>query len=268
LLEFARRIIEKHPVLRRPTRLAFTAGLRTKNAVIHPMVKYLGYLPRSLSDRGQDLWVTEIFGEKCGGFFLDLGAADGFSESNTYILEKRYGWTGICIEPNLFFYNLMVHRYVRTCICVSDLVDEEESEIDFVLSGQESGILAPDVDNNERTRASLIAAKRSQGKVKRLSARRLAAVLDEYKAPSTIDYFSLDVEGAETRILRRFPFDRYRFLALTIERPTPELNTILFRNGYLFVQNALYDTFYVHESIPNLGKIRRQPFEQIPSKGF
>lgn len=81
-----------------------------------------------------------------------------------------------------------------------------------------------------------------------------------------IDFFSFDVEGAETRILRNFPFDRWRFLALCIERPTPELNSLLFRNGYLSVRNSRYDTFYVHESLPASATIRRDPFEQIPAK--
>lgn len=96
----------------------------------------------------------------------------------------------------------------------------------------------------------------------------LAEVFDRYDAPKVIDYFSLDVEGSETRILRDFPFDRYCFLTLTVERPTPELNEILFANGYHFVRNSLYDTFYVHESLPGFDTLPRKPFEQLPSKAF
>ena len=58
----------------------------------------------------------------------------------------------------------------------------------------------------------------------------LATILKKYNAPGVIDYFSFDVEGAETRILRSFPFDEYTFLSLTtIERPTPELNATVVR---------------------------------------
>ena len=53
------------------------------------------------SQAGQDLWVFgEVFNEQRNGFFLDVGAHDGVAISNTYILENRYDWRGICIEAN------------------------------------------------------------------------------------------------------------------------------------------------------------------------
>jgi hypothetical protein len=53
------------------------------------------------SQAGQDLWVFgEVFNEQRSGFFLDIGAHDGVVLSNTYVLENRYDWRGICIEAN------------------------------------------------------------------------------------------------------------------------------------------------------------------------
>ena len=79
---------------------------------------------------------------------------------------------------------------------------------------------------------------------------------------------SLDVEGAETEILRNFNFEKYTFLCLTIERPTPELNSILFNNGYIFVKNFKVDSFYVHKSIKNLNRIKKDKFVQLPPKSW
>jgi hypothetical protein len=57
---------------------------------------------------------------------------------------------------------------------------------------------------------------------------------------------------------------------MTIERPTPELNKLLFDNGYVFVQNSKklnpFDTFYVHHSIEGFDSIIKEPFEQVPPK--
>ena len=92
--------------------------------------------------------------------------------------------------------------------------------------------------------------------------------MDEFNAPETIDYLSLDVEGAETRILRGFPFHKYKFLAMTIERPTVELNELLFKNGYVFVKNSTMDSYYVHNTISNLNLIKKDPFKQIPPKDW
>jgi hypothetical protein len=72
-----------------------------------------------MSQKGQDKWIIEsIFGGKRNGFFVDLAATDGVALSNTYILEKHFGWTGICIEPNPEFYTKLQNN--RNCICVND----------------------------------------------------------------------------------------------------------------------------------------------------
>lgn len=264
-----RRAIDRWPVLRRPAYAAWVFVMKTKNVCLDIAVRKFGYVPQSLSDRGQDLWVIdEVFPGKTGGYFLELGAADGFSESNTYVLEKKYHWSGICIEPHPVLFDELVHKYKRSCICVPCAVDAAPGSAEFVLAGQTSGLVLDESDNNPAKRPALIEAARKEGRIRTVDAFPLAQILEKYKAPKTIDYFSFDVEGLETRILREFPFDRYRFLAMTIERPTPELNAILFRHGYHFVRNSLYDTFYIHESLPNFEQITRYPFEQLPSKDF
>ena len=56
-----------------------------------------------------------------------------------------------------------------------------------------------------------------------LPTKTLEQILDQINAPDVIDYLSIDVEGAEERILGRFPFDRYTFTTITIERPSASL---------------------------------------------
>ena len=269
LQRLLRRAVERSPLVRKIAYGIWVTAMKTKNFVFDLAVRKLGFVPRSMSDRGQDRWIIrEIFPGKRQGFFLELGAADGFSESNTYVLEKRFGWDGICIEPHPDLFDSLVNRYRRTCTCVNLAVDAVPGSVEFVMAGQTSGIISPESDNSPDKRPEEIEAARKDGRVRKVEALPLAEILDRYEAPSVIDYFSFDVEGLETRILRGFPFDRYRFLALTIERPTPELNELLFSKGYLFVRNSLYDSFYVHESLPRLKEIRRRPFEQLPLKDF
>ena len=105
----------------------------------------------------------------------------------------------------------------------------------------------------------------------KLKTKTLEYVLDHFNAPKIIDYLSLDVEGAEERILSNFPFNKYTFLAMTIERPTPKLEKILFDNDYVFVMKSKklqYDTFYVHKSIPNFLKIIKEPYSPTPRKNW
>ena len=218
------------------------------------------------SQKGQDYWViNEIYPGKRNGFFLEMGATNGVYVSNTLVLERDYGWKGICVEPSpLFFGELQKNR---SCLCVNKCVDEVEGEVEFLLAGEVGGIIDHETDNSYEKRSSKIEDLREQGKVIKIETVTLENLLDECNAPKVIDYFSLDVEGAETRVLRNFDFSKYIFNAMTIERPTSELNHLLFDNGYVFVKNARYDTFYVHETFERLGDIKKGKFKQIQSKG-
>lgn len=196
---------------------------------------------QSLSQAGQDYWViNEAFFQKKNGYFLEIGSADGLYINNTYFLEKYYDWSGICIEANPNFFEQLQSN--RNCTCLNICVDEKPGEVDFVFDGLMGGILDRDTDNFARK-------KDLSKKTRKIKTMTLLDVLKEYEIPKIIDYFSLDVEGAETRILKNFPFEDYTFLSLTIERPSSELQKILADNGYLLVKLIPgLDSFFIHES--------------------
>ena len=59
----------------------------------------------SYSQFGQDLKVLSYHNNKSNGYFIEIGAGDGVLESNTYLLEKKYGWNGICVDPAEYQFN-------------------------------------------------------------------------------------------------------------------------------------------------------------------
>jgi FkbM family methyltransferase len=232
---------------------------RIKKAIEILFFRLVGY-KKYRSQKAQDKWIIEdVFNHKKGGYFIDLAAANGKYLSNTYLLEILLGWDGICIEPNDRF-NKMLKNF-RNVNIAKVCIDEKPGEVVFYENNELGGIVADDTDNNPEVRKEL------KGKsFKTVKAVTLESLLDEYKAPLVIDYLSLDVEGAEERILRNFNFDKYTFLAMTIERPSVELNRILMDNDYCFVRNQNYDTFYVHKSIVNFDSIQKEEFSQVPKK--
>ncbi len=216
------------------------------------------------SQKGQDKWViNEIFNGKKEGFFLDLAAADGITHSNTYVLEKKYGWKGICIEPNPIFFDKL--KELRKCFCEKVAISNKNETIKFRIdNGQLGGIVAEDTDNNEKIRGDQLKV----ATIIEIKATTLDVVLRKHKAPKTIDYFSSDGEGSEERIISSIDFDKYKFNCITIERPTKIVNDILFKNGYEFVKNFNFDSFYVHSDIKKKYNIKCDQFEQIPSKDW
>ncbi|MBT3877678.1 MAG: FkbM family methyltransferase [Candidatus Scalindua sp.] len=212
--------------------------------------------------KNQDKWVIfTVLPFKRNGFFLDLAASDGVTHSNTLVLEKIFVWKGICVEPNPNF--LLKLKKARNCIIDGSVVSNKRERINFRIdNGQLGGIVAEDTDNSNRIRGEQL----SNAEIVTFDTVLLNDLLEHYHAPNIIDYFSLDVEGSEERIISSLDFKRYKFRCLTIERPTPKVNEILFENGYLFVKNHKSDSFYIYPSLVGNRKFHCQPFEQVQQK--
>jgi FkbM family methyltransferase len=191
----------------------------------------------TLSQAGQDLWVFgEAFNEKSEGFFLDIGAHDGVDISNTYLLEHRYNWAGICIEANPVTFEVLKRN--RRSTCVNACLDSKEGEVEFALRGVLGGIIRDGLDNIK---------SHSDFTTHRIPTTTLLKVLKEHEAPTVIDYLSIDVEGAEETILASFPFEHYRFNCITIERPSEMLRKLFVTHGYVLIKEISgLDCFYVH----------------------
>jgi FkbM family methyltransferase len=168
---------------------------------------------QSVSQLGQDLWVLERTGYKRGGFFVEFGATDGVLLSNTWLLEKEFGWNGICTEPNpKFFAKLKKNRY---CTLSDQCISGETGKVvDFVFADAFGGSLEyADADMHKDKRSAYI--KSSQ--VAKLKTISLHDFLLQKGAPYDIDYISIDTEGSELEILAAFPFSKWNVKYLTVE---------------------------------------------------
>jgi hypothetical protein len=209
----------------------------------------------SYSQFGQDRFVAEtIYRGKRGGYFVEAGAGDGLWISNTLLLERKYGWTEILIEPTRAFAALQRNR--PACICDNSGLASERSTIAMIeIFDRGQAAISPAANENlllscarrNTDQVDLARMNSYWGIAKKqylIEARPLADVLREHGAPKLIDYFSLDVEGFEMEILRLFPFDEYQFGCLSIERPPPELHNLLHSNGYGFRCKLGEDSIY------------------------
>lgn len=194
----------------------------------------------------QDKWVVEeIFNFQENRYFVDLAAADGIKVSNTYYLEKYLNWKGICIEANDKIFKKLKEN--RTCICEHACVDGKSQKVKFTCDDSitpenqwkiyNSGIIDKDVDNKEEENEKFIWKQTVT----------LEEILKKHNTPKIIDFLSLDIEGAETRVMKEFPFNKYTFLSLCVERPGRLLRSIFRKNGYLEVGFNSYDRLYIHK---------------------
>mmetsp|Transcript_53059 Transcript_53059/g.60085 ORF Transcript_53059/g.60085 Transcript_53059/m.60085 type:complete len:339 (-) Transcript_53059:430-1446(-) len=178
----------------------------------------------SMTQANQDKIVSALFRHKRRGYFVDLAANNAIDMSNTYSLERRYEWRGLCIEPNPTYWRNLT--FYRDCSVVAAVVGQnrmEEVQFHFDLwGGVGGGIVGSGFDNKpSREKTSL-----------KMYTARVEDILQRHGAPSVIDYLSLDVEGAEDFVMDSFPFDKYRIKVLTVERPKPRFFTIMEEQGY------------------------------------
>src|SRR6516165_8750627 len=74
---------------------------------------YLNNMKNSKAQLLQDLFVLFTLDEKVGGYFVEFGAMDGVTLSNTFLLQSRYGWSGIVAEPARRWHYELKHN--RNC---------------------------------------------------------------------------------------------------------------------------------------------------------
>lgn len=182
-------------------------------------------------------------GLKKEGFFVDLACADGMTINNSFFLESFLGWNGILFEPNPIYKN-KIQKFRKSKLitdCVTDRVGEKVSfRIDNEMLG---GIISKETDNNERIRGNEL----KKAKIIEIKTTTLENELDKIGAPKLIDFLSLDIEGAEWLALKSFPFDKYKFRCMAIERPNKKLDLLLDHHGYRQATHLKYDVIYVHK---------------------
>lgn len=159
------------------------------------------------------------------GVFIEAGGNDGFTQSNTYRLEKTKGWTGVLVEGIPELYEKARRRRSRSKVFNNALVPfgSEGTEVEMVYGNLMSivvgamGTTDADEDHIRKSREHEPAQQPYRVKV---PGRTLSSIIDE-AGLQKIDFFSLDVEGFEAPVLRGIDFKRHRPTLILVEARFP-----------------------------------------------
>ena len=178
------------------------------------------------------------------GYFVELGANDGVSQSNTLYLEKYKNFKGVLIEPFPTNYekcriNRSEENFFFLGACVSFNYSKPTVELLYsnlmtiTLDGYST--IANPVAHAEKGSEFLNGQDVFKFSVKAVT---LNEVLKKANAPKLIDFLSLDVEGAEIEVLSGINFSEFRFNLMLVETNEFEIiNDFLERENYIFVKN-------------------------------
>lgn len=168
-----------------------------------------------------------------GGFFVEAGANDGYSQSNTYYLERIRGWRGVLVEgiPELAAQcraNRPRSVVVEAALVASAAPGETVTMHFSGLMSAVAGALGPGPATEEHIRRGLAVQRLAGTYAVNVAARTLSDVLDEAAPGREVDLLSLDVEGMEAAVLRGLDFRRHapRFICAEV-RNRPDIEAVL-----------------------------------------
>ncbi len=170
----------------------------------------------------------DAFGYKEDGFFIEVGAFDCWTWSNTSMLVDA-GWGGIYFEPVERWYNDCMERYARhpkvTVIrkAISNYVGVADIHLGGSLSTIHEGSRAIYLDMPDMRVTGLGDNKTAVTEVSMLDVELNAlAINGVIQRDIEIDVVVIDVEGSEIDVLQGFSIDRWMPKMFIIE--THELN--------------------------------------------
>ena len=211
------------------------------------------FLPYSKAQLAQDLFALSFTESTAPGFFVEFGATDGVSLSNTWLLEKKLGWSGILAEPAKTWHNKL--KANRNCIIDTKCVARNSGyKLQFLEVNNANGGCAElsgikEFASNGDWASEIRLSNSKEYEVETIS---LNDLLDKHNAPNDIQFLSLDTEGSELEILGGYNFENRTIRSICVEHNYVEINrkainALLLNKGYAQVleQVSKWDDWYV-----------------------
>jgi FkbM family methyltransferase len=177
------------------------------------------------------------------GIYIEAGANDGITYSNTKLLEYEMGWSGILIEPSIVaFKKLILNRPNNiniNCALVAFSYLKNEIKGNF-----NNGSLMSKVSSKFNFHHFVpFILRKILSKINHLevnvNAQTLQSILDKNNIIE-VDFFSLDVEGYEVEVLEGLNLSILKPKAILVEvrfEMLYNLCEILLKNGYQLMYN-------------------------------
>lgn len=153
------------------------------------------------SQQGEDRFLYENYLNYREGFFIELGAMDGITFSNTLFFESTLGWKGILIEPSVKKSDLDRNR--PNCFNFNCAISENGGDVEFVGQNALGGMKKTMSDKHylgwglDKLSSYTVNSKRIDD---------IIYEVNKSHKIDKIDLLSLDVEGGELEVLRSYPF--------------------------------------------------------------
>jgi len=199
------------------------------------------------ASHGQDEYIAnQLLPNVERGVFIEIGANDGVSLSNTYYLEKR-GWSGVVIEPLPNAFKKL--EEARRCMKVNACICNYDGETTFLEINGGCEMLSGIPENYDSGHV-----RRVRKNLKRHNATSREIVVPCFTLKTVLDmhginhvnYLSIDTEGGELDILRSIDFQEISVDVVSVENNyfNATIENMMQANGYKLMTIAGVDEIY------------------------
>ena len=198
----------------------------------------------------QDKYLNKLFKGKTNGTFVDIGARDGQTFSNSYFFEKEKNWKGVCVEPIPEVFDKL--DKTRSCIKVNGCISNKVgTEIFLRVKGAvvDTEMLSGLVEDYDKRHLERIdrEIKEYGGSKEEIEVKcyDINQVLKDNNI-NKVDFFTIDTEGNELKILQTIHFNEFDFDIFLVENnyQTDEMNQFMTSNGFKRIKKIGHDEVY------------------------
>ena len=226
---------------------------------VHRFYNRKNSVNQSFTRYGLDLLLKHFFRDKKEGIYIDVGCFHPKLANNTYLLYKK-GWRGINIDVDphtIEIFNYLRPRDYNKQIAVSD----KSGEVDLYFYHDRSAI-------NTLSKETFVSRGGKSLDIKKIKSETLNSIIENSPYQNNkIDFLTIDVEGYEINVLKRFDINKYRPDIIVLEFIDNELkrqefynqnihkvmNSEIYKfmslNNYSFVNWMGYDLIFVNNKI-------------------
>ncbi|XP_065351451.1 uncharacterized protein LOC135946904 [Cloeon dipterum] len=180
---------------------------------------------------GQGEKIRQTLGEMKGGFFIECGALDGETRSNSLYFERFLDWKGLLVEADPLNIQEVVQKRRKAWLAPTCLSLKRKPQLVKYMQARNIGRIlgTKEHDNFKGSLTDLLC----------IPITTLLLALDKKR----VDYFSLDVEGNELDVLRTIDFNKFDIRTLSVEfsnikEGKDALLRHMMENGYILHSNV------------------------------
>lgn len=193
-----------------------------------------------------DKYIAEYFPGITNGVFIDVGMSDPIGGSNTYYFEN-IGWTGLCIEPNPYYYQmgLPIRKNIENMACGNVDADDVPFEI-FTICGDNQSAISSLKRDDRLVNSHLHLINKTETIL--VKVRTLDTLLTSHPEITHIDLVSIDTENTEIDVVKGFDLNRWRPKLLVIENnfDDPDVVDYVKQFGYIRDKRIAINDFFIY----------------------